>query len=349
MTLDDALTFLANWVAPHASEIDQGGQILAEALKEMGRQRLMALKVPPQYGGPGLDAPALRRYQEECARASGTFAFLQTQHQSGSALILSGENVSLADEYLPKLVTGEKTLGIGFSQLRRPGQPIMTAEATDGGYILKGHVPWATGESYFQEILIGATLPSGEALFAITPFANGQGIALSQPMKLASMEAARTVTMDFDDYFCPQSKVVMIKPNGWIANSDMINIALQGHFAIGCALAGLDVLKTISEKRPSATLIEVLDSLQEELDRCRMETANAQQSFEEETTEDRLKVRAWAIDLAFRCAQAAVVSCSGASNSMQHPAQRIYREALVFSVSAQTTPIRDATLARLVR
>jgi alkylation response protein AidB-like acyl-CoA dehydrogenase len=129
----------------------------------------------------------------------------------------------------------------------------------------------------------------------------------------------------------------------------MINIALQGHFAIGCALGGLDVLEGAYERRKEPFLASTLETLQTELEACRAETAAAQMLAGEETTEERLRVRAWAVDLAFRCAQAAIVCSSGASNSLKHPAQRIYREALVYSVSAQTTAIMAATLGRLTR
>ena len=61
----------------------------------------------------------------------------------------------------------------------------------------------------------------------------------------------------------------------------------------------------------------------------------------------RLDLRVRMIDLMVRCAHAAVVSSSGAANSVDHPAQRIFREAMVFSVSAQTGPIMEATLERI--
>lgn len=78
-----------------------------------------------------------------------------------------------------------------------------------------------------------------------------------------------------------------------------------------------------------------------------MATANAQKSADDSTTPERLKVRAWAIDFAVRCAHAAITSSSGAANSIHHPAQRIYREALVYTVSAQTPAVMEATLQRL--
>jgi len=81
---------------------------------------------------------------------------------------------------------------------------------------------------------------------------------------------------------------------------------------------------------------------------CKIQTTRAQRG-EDIVTDERLAVRAWAIDLAVRCAHAAVTASSGAANSLSHPAQRIYREALVYTVSAQTTPIMEATLKRLIR
>ena len=65
------------------------------------------------------------------------------------------------------------------------------------------------------------------------------------------------------------------------------------------------------------------------------------------TFEENLQLRSWAINLAGRSAQAAVTVSSGAANYKHHAAQ-VYREALMFTVSGQTTEIMEATLARLV-
>jgi alkylation response protein AidB-like acyl-CoA dehydrogenase len=164
------------------------------------------------------------------------------------------------------------------------------------------------------------------------------------------MEAANTVSVAFDNYFVPEEKVCFIRESGWIRNNDQINIALQGHFALGCARAGLDILIASSEKKNLDFGREAYARLAKELDECREQTRSAQATGAlEEATEERLKVRAWAIDLAVRCAHAAVAASSGAANSIDHPAQRVYREALVYTVSAQTSQIMEATLARLVR
>ena len=347
--LQTAIDYLRNEVAPKAQEIDRDPAALRVALNGLCERNLMALKRPKEFGGPAIAEEDFRSFQEECARASGALAFLQTQHQSAGSLIARSTNIALRDHYLPKMGNGEKLVGIGFSQLRRGGPPVMKAEQTEGGYVLNGNVPWVTGWDYFPEFLVGATLPSGDALFGVVPFQDGQvtSLKISPVMQLAAMETANTVSVDFKDHFLPTESVVFTQSATWIKNNDQINIALQGHFALGCAQAGLDILLANAEKKPLSFLKQSHDVLADELKKCREETRRAQATPTEETTQERLNVRAWAIDLAVRCAHSAVTASSGAANSIHHPAQRVYREALVYTVSAQTTEIMEATLRRI--
>jgi len=346
--LDEAKRFLKEEVAPKAQLIDTDLSALHSVVDRMGGLNLLALKRPEKYGGPEMSEQLFRIFQEETARTSGTLAFLTTQHQSAVAMIAGGDNEGLKELYLPQMANGEKLVGIGFSQLRRSGPPIMCAEPVEGGYIMSGHVPWITGWSFFPEFLIGAALPDGQSVFAVVPLVDvPSAIRVSAPMELAAMGAAMTVSADFSSFFVSDEKVAFIKPAGWIQNSDMINIALQGHFAIGCAMAGIDVVRANAGKKPFLFLTDALDKLERELAALKMATSHAQKSADDSTTPERLKVRAWAIDFAVRCAHAAITSSSGAANSIHHPAQRIYREALVYTVSAQTPAVMEATLNRL--
>lgn len=362
--LQQAIQFLNDRVRPLAQDIDQDPEALRTALMGLCERNLMAMKRPAEFGGPALSEESFRVFQQEVARVSGSLAFLQTQHQSAVSMISKSDNAELKHRYLPAMANGRKLVGIGFSQLRRPGEPIMKAREVEGGYILDGHIPWITGWSFYPEFLIGATLPDGRALFAIVPLISTSKAAdiwtakedevgyirVSAPMQLAAMDTAMTVTADFQNWFVPEADVAFIKGADWIQNNDMINIALQGHFALGCAQAGLDVLLVAAEKRGFQFLSDTHERLSEELADCKEKTSQAQEEQVEdsEPTDARLAVRAWAIDLAVRCAHAAVTASSGAANSLKHPAQRIYREALVYTVSAQTTPIMEATLKRLV-
>jgi alkylation response protein AidB-like acyl-CoA dehydrogenase len=350
--LNDGLRYLQEEVAPHAAEIDAHPESLRQALGGLCERELMALKAPIHYGGIDLAESEFRSFQRQIARFSGSLAFLQTQHQSAVAMLARSDNEALKEATLPHMGNGSRLIGIGFSQLRRSGPPIMLATPTDHGFLLSGHVPWVTGYSFYPEFLVGATLPDSRSLFAVVPLQSQPGIRVSEPMRLAAMESAQTVTVDFDEFPISMDLVAFFRPEGWIRENDMINIALQGNFAFGCVLAALDVLQQVFESKGFDFVARTREALENELHQCLVETGAAHDRLDPnnpKSVEERLKLRAWAIDLAVRAAHACVTASSGAANSANHPAQRIYREALVYTVSAQTTAIMEATLARLVR
>lgn len=342
--------FFKERVRPCAAAIDASPEELRKALSGLCERNLMALRRPQEYGGPAVGERTFREFQEMSARYSGTLSFLMTQHQSAVSMLSKSENEDLKRRYLPGMGDGSKLLGIGFSQLRRPGSPVLRAEPCSDGYTLKGAVPWVTGWTFYPEYVVGATLPDGRAVFGIAPLTELPGqIRISEPMRLAAMEAALTVSVELTGWTLPASDVLFVQPADWARTNDQINIVLQGYFALGCARAGLDVVRDNAERRSSEAIRTAFEALDAELNACREKAFEIQNLGGDLTTDEKQRVRAWAIDLAVRCAHAAIASSGGSANSLQHPAQRVYREALVYTVSAQTPEIMAATLERLVR
>jgi alkylation response protein AidB-like acyl-CoA dehydrogenase len=341
------LTEVEDWlkseVRPIANQLDGDPALLAEVYKVMAAKGWIALKVYESQGGPGISEEVFREFQELIARYSGALAFLQTQHQSCANILMKSTNPDLEQNLVPLMVKGERLVGLGFSQLRRPGEPIMKAVETEGGYLITGHAPWITGWGIFDTWIVGATLPDGRAVFGLLPLEPREGMNFSDPMKLAAFESAQTVTADLGDVFLPHDQVVFVKRPGWIQTNDMINITLQGWFALGCARAALDVMEEAYRRRKSDFILEAAQALEKERLECREALKRA-----DDPEDDRLRARAWVIDLAVRCSHGAIIASSGAANSLAHPAQRVYREALVYSVSAQTMPIMQASLRQLM-
>jgi alkylation response protein AidB-like acyl-CoA dehydrogenase len=60
-----------------------------------------------------------------------------------------------------------------------------------------------------------------------------------------------------------------------------------------------------------------------------------------------VEARAWSLELAVRAATALVAAVGGRALAVEHPAQRLLREAAFFTIQAQTPALRDATLAQL--
>jgi len=341
---------LRTQIAPKATEIDCHPSALQTALQTLGTHSLLALRVPQAWGGAEVDEFTFRRFQEEIARYSGALAFLQAQHQSAGRLLAQSENESLKQTYLPNMGSGRVLLGISFAHLRR-SQPPVTAIAHPDGYLFNGEAPWVTGYGFFQSFIGAAVLPNGQAVYGIVPFQTtrqptGGSVICSEPIALAAMNSTRTVTVQFQDWFLPNSQVVRVNPISTIATRDRQNVLHQSFFALGCARAGLDILGAAYQVKQLPFLQSAQESLTKELEECRHAIFSA--STDHHAFEKNLTLRAWALELAVRCAHGAITASGGAANRINHPAQRVYREALVYTVSGQTTPVMEATLIRLV-
>ena len=240
-------SYLRESVAPRAAEIDSNPPALLQALKELGERSLLALRLPKIWGGQEFAENNFGTFQEIVARYSGALAFLQTQHQSAGHMLAVSENESLKQEYLPYLSTGKRLLGVGFSQLRRLGEPVLKALPVAGGCALHGFVPWVTGFGCFQEFIVAAVLPSGGAVYGVVPFVEthqhaGGSITFSEPAILAAMTSTNTVTAHLNEWFLPEERIVFLKPAGWIHENDKKNVRNAAFFALGCARAGLDIV-----------------------------------------------------------------------------------------------------------
>jgi len=338
--LESVLRVLREEVAPRAEAIDQDPAALEEALALLGRHEALALRRPHEFGGPALEGPDYARFQEATARASGALAFLQTQHQSAGAMLAACENQALRRAYLPRMGSGARRLGIGFGHLRRPGAPVVTVSEAPGGYRFRGELPWVTGAGFFPEFVGAGLLPDGRAVFAVLPLVEAEGVTLGPPAELAVMQVTRTVTVGLSDAFAPMARVVAVREPGWIHAVDRLSVRSRAHQALGCAQAGLDALERVASRSPGAPA--ALEALRGELASCRAAVFGGPPSG----TSD-LEVRAWAIELAARVGLAAVACASGSGVLRDRAPQRVYREALAYTVLGQSAEVRDATLARL--
>ncbi|MBF2029247.1 MAG: acyl-CoA/acyl-ACP dehydrogenase [Oscillatoriales cyanobacterium C42_A2020_001] len=348
-SLDAVESYLRDRILPQANTLDQNAVALRAAFLALGQQRWLGLKIPAIWGGYEVNAIAFQQFQEAIARVSGALAFLQAQHQSAGAFISRSQNHELKQEYLPRMAMGEIAVGVGFSHLRRAGSPLLKALPVEGGYQLHGTIPWITGYSIFQWFIGAAVLPDDCAVYGMMPFVPQQtatdSLHFSDPMALAAMTATNTVTATLNHWFLPQTQVLFTTPANAIHHNDVQNVLQHSFYALGCARAGLDVVEQVAQRRSQPFLHTAYAALNQELTTCRQAIYQAAaQSFG-----DRLQLRAWAIELAGRCAHAAVAVSAGAANSLHHPAQRIYRESLVFTVAGQTPAVMEATLHRLTR
>lgn len=332
--------YLERQVTPVAAQLDSDSKRLFEAFYGLGDRHLLTPKLPSSFGGMGQDTLAFWQFQALVARYSGALAFLQTQHQSAASLLSSGQNQTLAQAYLPAMASGTKRIGVGFSQLRKQPAPLR-AQRVSGGYQLSGTVPWVSGAGLFTEFVGAAELADGSAIFGLLPLISTDQISVSQPMNLMGMASTNTVSLSLEHYSLSDEQVLDIKPKGWIQSRDRANPLSPLGLILGCAQAGLDIATQSLSKRQIEHAL--LNQLQEQVERTHFELPKVY-ALPTEAYAQKVALRGKAIALMNTCAQAAVLASSGAANMVGHPAQRVYKEALVFSVSGQSNGSAIASL-----
>jgi hypothetical protein len=116
--------------------------------------------------------------------------------------------------------------------------------------------------------------------------------------------------------------------------------------SLGAARAAADLVAERTVRVDGLT--EVADVYRREIEQARHAVdACADRAGEPGFDEEALDVRAWCIDLGVRAAHAAVIASGGRANLLADPAQRLLREAMLYTLTAQTPGLRAASLRRL--
>lgn len=344
---------IANTVLePNAERVDQSGEPPLENLRALAAAGLVGVTTPPEFGGAGASGAFQREYTEILTAACGTTWFVLTQHLGACASLAGSVNPLLRDKYLREMAAGRHWVGVGFGHLRRP-EPMLRAEEVSGGWSLNGVAPWVTGWPILSGMIFGAVLPDGEShLYVYTEARESDALRSTPPLPLCAMNATVTTEVRLTDLFVPQENFVKFSSREEMARGDRNGIAGAVSPPIGCARGSLKLLRELAPRRKQLPAIaRAADALEAEIASCR---ANAHQWADGPKDipaykPGALHARAWAIELGVRAAHRAVAASGGGANSLAHPAQRRFREAMFYTLTAQTGDILEATLDCLNR
>lgn len=348
--LGRARQIAAQELAPRATATDQAAVMPLANAHLLAEAGLLGLSAPIEYGGQGAPPGVLRAFTEILAAACGVTTFVVAQHMTACRHIASGENEALKLSLLPRLATGAPLATVAFSHLRRPGPPVLRVTRDGADHVFDGTAPWATGWGLASEVLLAGTLPDGASVWVVAPLAASETMTASAPMRLCAMSASATVSLTCRGLRVgPERYVKTLTPEQLAADTAMAVLSV-GAMSLGAAMGACALLRAAAEARRSPLHAEVAVALEHEIAAARAEvTRVTAQASGPATAEYAHRARAWCIELGVRAAHAAVVASSGAANLLDHPAQRIFREAMVYTLTAQTSDLQTATLARLVR
>lgn len=333
-----------------------------EALAESG---LLGIGAPRSFGGLEASGATQREATLILASYCGVTTFIQAQHHGPCRMIASGPNARLRDLLLPDLARGKKMCAISFAHLRRPGAPVLRAEPVAGGLRLHGTAPWVTGWGLMNQVVFGATLPDGRFAYMWSPAdradfrevfadvelpADAGELRASAPLPLCAMNASATVELTCEGWFIPEEHRLSESDRDTMRRNDRNGVLGATTMPLGCGAASVRTLCAAAEKRSLPAIRRAATSFASEWEDLRAQIEEwLPRGAEPEAFETGVKLRAWCIQFGVRAAHAAVAASSGAANLRSHPAQRLLREAMFYTIQAQTQEVMDATLARLER
>ncbi|MBX7554723.1 acyl-CoA dehydrogenase family protein [Streptomyces sp. NPDC004232] len=325
----------AELLVPEAERVDQEG-VPASHIAAVKRSGLLGVGAPVAYGGSGAPPAVLRETAEILAGACCSTWFVQTQHHSPVQTLAQSE-LPVRERLLGPLARGELLAGVAYAHLRSYPRTPVRVRREAGGLRFDGTVPWYTGWGLNDVLLLAGVTEAGEVLFAFAEAREQPGLRASEPMRLAALTAARTVSMELSGLRLPEDAVALRMPYARWASGDRARTLNANPAVFGVARAALDLL----DEEPAAPLRARLDDVR------RRAYALADHPVPLERAEERLAVRAEAYEVLRRATTAAVVAGGGRSMALSSRAQRLAREALFLLVQGQTTETRTAHLRAL--
>ena len=335
-------------IVPHAEQVDVEG-VRRAAVDEVAAAGLLGLAGPRGYGGAAAPAPVLREVTEVLAGACGATWFVCTQHALPLAVLSASEHVALKERHLRALCTGGTLAGVAVAHLRRPGAPAVSATRTPGGWRFDGRVSWATSWGLADLLLIGGRSAAGEIVLALLPAREQPGLTAGAPLRLAAMQGTSTVVLTLDGLRVPDADVAeVVRAADWL-EADRLKTANATPAVFGLLASVVRRLAELARDRGDRTAATLATRLGEEGDDLRGQAyALLDHVAPADQVEDRLALRGAALELVVRASTALVVATGGGAMALAAAPQRLAREALFHLVQAQTQPVREATLQRLL-
>lgn len=244
-------------VAARAAEIDARGLIPQEVLEGFGRQGLLSVLLPEEYGGTGGDVTSFCLVIEEVAKASGACSLLILAQGVGSLPLILGGNDSQKEGCFSAVAEKNALIAFGFneSRLGYDTAPIRTrAERKAERYVLNGGKAFLThgGVPRFFSVIASTAPTEGTRGFsAFLVEGDSPGLSLVRREEKVGMRGTISADLIFENCEVPAANLLGHEGEGWPIASRTLRVAETGVAAqaVGIAQGALDYASHYAQER----------------------------------------------------------------------------------------------------
>jgi alkylation response protein AidB-like acyl-CoA dehydrogenase len=347
------LDALKRSLAARACDYDRSGDWPNESLIALGQAGAWSWAVPTEYDGGLLSPRDLLAAYEAIAGGCMSSALILTQRDGAIDLIRHAANDALKSRLLPQLARGALHTTVGVSQLTTSSRgkgPLMRVVPDGDGYRFSGRMPWVTGAERAAFIVAGGVLPGGDHLLACVS-TDQEGVAVGPSFQLMALTASRTSPVHCDNVYVGPDSILRGPAENVLGRRG----PAKGLVASTCGLGLAGSLIGLIESMPArlrSPFSNTLEPLADQYYSMRAKLHGAAEKLERPELEyeaPAAAIRVGVNDLVIRLALAALTLGKGSGFAVDHPVQRVAREALFMLVWSAPEAIQTGTLSSLLQ
>ncbi len=315
-----------------------------EDLNDLRDVGAMRWAIEREFGGSDVDAVTLHDYYEHVASASLATAMLISQRDAGIGYIEASSNESLKQRLLPQLAEDKVWTTIGISHLTtsQHSGALMARRITTGTrqcFLLDGIIPWATGGQNANFIVAGARTDDEQQLLFVL-LTDASGVIVNTPQRLATLAAAPTSSVSCSGVLIEPDMILSGPTEHALSGRPRALPLGQTFAAFGLVHAALKLIRKIDSDSSRSTY----DTLTTQLYELHNAVRDANSKLDGHDLQSGPLLRSECNNLAVRSTHAAVTLYKGAALRLDHPAQRLAREALFLLVWSSPASVVDRNL-----
>ncbi|MEU1424608.1 acyl-CoA dehydrogenase family protein [Kitasatospora sp. NPDC005751] len=358
-------SFLAKEVLPHYDRWERAGIVDRSAWLAAGRQGLLGLAVPEEYGGGGAaDFRYAAVLAEEFARAGASGLALGLHNDIIGPYLTSLATDEQKRRWLPGFCSGELITAIAMTE---PGtgsdlQGIRTHAVDQGDhYLLNGAKTFiSNGILADLVVVVARTTPEGgsRGLSLLVVERGTPGFERGRNLDKIGQKAQDTAELFFEDVRVPKANLLGEEHQGFLYL--MRNLAQERLTIAAAAIAGAEYLVEITTDyvkqreafgRPLAKLQHVRFEIAEMATECAVTRAFVDRCITEHnryalTPADASMAKWWATELQKRTADRCLQLHGGYGYMTEYPVARAFTDGRIQTIYGGTTEIMKEIVGR---
>lgn len=359
--------FAEQRVRPNVARYEASGDYPADLVREMAELGIFGAIVPEEYGGLGLRLTVFAAVFEKLARAWTTVAAYANSHSTVAHAIATYGTEEQKQKYLPGLATGDHR---GALCLTEPdcGSDLQAIRGTlapaAGGYALTASKTYVTNGDKATLLLVLTRHPKAEGevkpRFSLALVEKAfAGVTVTTTFHKMAYDRVDTVQIEMDAVPVPSANLLGgIEGLGFRQLMESLEV---GRIAIAISAVGLaanalsEAKRFAAERRTFGKSIDQHQAIQlkladmaTKLVAARLITMEAAKEKETGQRADMIGAMAkmFASDMAAEIAHDAVRVHGGAGYIKEYAVERLYREALLYTIGEGTNDINRLVIAR---